>query len=358
VDDGLPILTCQEMWDNYRATPLVELPVLARNTGVGRVFVKDEGKRPLGNFKALGGMVASLRALARASGAATLELLSGRSNGRALPRLLCASEGNHGLAVAAAAQRTRTAASVYLPVGASETRAGRIRAMGGDVLWVEGTYDDAVLAAAKAAEQGEGLLIPDTSADAGDPIVRDVLDGYALLTDELVAQFRDRKSVWPSHVFVQAGVGGLAAAMARGLRDIMQGPRALIVVEPAGAACVALALAQGRPERIAGDLRTCAEMLSCGLASAPAVEILRRFNAKSVLVTEEELEGAPIRLRAAGGPETTPSGAAGLAGFLQVAAHSSGTMEVGLDASSVVLFVATEGSLNRRLQEIPAATSL
>jgi diaminopropionate ammonia-lyase len=339
------MLTCQELWDNYRPTPLVELPVLAQNGGVGRVFVKDESQRPLGNFKALGGMVASLRALTRASGTATIGLLSGHTNGRPLPRLLCASDGNHGLAVAAAARRAGTAASVYLPVSASKTRAGRIRAMGGDVLWIKGTYDDAVLAAAKAAEHGDGLLIPDTSADPCDPVVRDVLDGYALLTDELVAQFKD-KEICPSHLFVQAGVGGLAAAMARGLRDMMQEPRVLIVVEPRGAACVAHALVQGRPERISGDLRTSAEMLSCGLASAPAVEILRHYNAKSVIVTEEELAAAPIGLRAAGGPETTSSGAAGLAGFLQVAARTSGAMELGLDARSVVLLVATEGSLN------------
>jgi diaminopropionate ammonia-lyase len=338
-------LTPQELWDNYRPTPLFELPMLAKQTGVGRVFVKAEGERPLGNFKALGGMVAGIRVLARASGVAPLEFLAGRSERKRLPTLLCASEGNHGLAVAAAARRGWSSATVYLPSGASKTRAERIEAMGGKVLWVSGTYDDSVIAAANAAANGDGLLVPDTSANPSDPVVQDVLDGYALLTRELVVQFANHGLAGPSHVFVQAGVGGLAAALALGLQNIMQEPHALVVVEPRSAACVAHALTLGRPERISGDLRTCAEMLSCGLASAPAVEILLKFSPKSVLVTEEELKAAPATLLKVGGPATTPSGAAGLAGFLQ-ATRSADSRVVQLDSRSVVLMVATEGSLD------------
>ena len=90
---------------DYRATPLIELPKLAERTNSGRVFAKG-GERPLGNFKALGGTVAGLRALARAVGAARVEdLLSNRTGRTSLPRLICASDGNHGLAVAAAARR-------------------------------------------------------------------------------------------------------------------------------------------------------------------------------------------------------------------------------------------------------------
>src|SRR5687768_4988470 len=91
------------LWEDYRPTRLAELPSLARLTGVARVFAKLEGERPLGNFKLLGGMAAGLWALARAAGVPTplqLRLRSKRSH--PLPRLLCASDGNHGLAVAAA----------------------------------------------------------------------------------------------------------------------------------------------------------------------------------------------------------------------------------------------------------------
>jgi diaminopropionate ammonia-lyase len=149
---------------------------------------------------------------------------------------------------------------------------------------------------------------------------------------------------YPTHLFVQAGVGGLAAAMAEGLCDQLESPRRLIVVEPASAACVGHALAMGRPERLPGDLDTCAEMLACGLASASAVPILLKHQARAVVVSEEQLQAAVGSLRDAGGPATTPSGAAGLAGFLHVATEHALRHAHGLDAHSVVLLVATEAS--------------
>lgn len=330
------------LWKDYRPTALVELPDLARLTNVGRVFVKSEGERPLGNFKVLGGMVAGLRALARSAGVATMQDLD-RVRGESLPRLICASDGNHGLAVATAARRAGTKASIYLPTGVSRIRADRIEACGGDIVWISGAYDDAVRDAAAAASRGEGLLIPDTSPDPDDVVVRDVMAGYALLTRELVSQFRDEVMDRPSHLFVQAGVGGLAAAMAEGLRDSMREPRKILVVEPESAACVAAALEAGHPAPISGDLHTCAEMLSCGLASASAVEVLLRHEVQAILVDEERLQTAVSVMRDSGGPHTTPSGAAGLAGFLYVAARPALRAAHRFEPDSCALLVASEG---------------
>lgn len=340
---GHPLADLQpaDIWPDYQPSSLLELPDLARLGGVGRVFVKAENERPLGNFKVLGGMVAGLRALARAAGATSLHDLN--AHRPSLPRLICASDGNHGLAVAAAAERAGTIASIYLPRSVSRARARRIEAFGGEIVWISGSYDDAVDEAASAAARGEGLLVPDTSSDAHDAVVKDVMDGYALLTRELVDQFRDQAKDRPSHLFVQAGVGGLAAAMADGLRELMRAPKQLLVVEPESAACVARALDAGRPMRIVGDLKTSASMLSCGLASAPALEILQRHGARSVVVGDGLLKAAVDMLRKAGGPDTTPSGAAGLAGFLQVAARPELRAAYRLDRDSRVLLVATEG---------------
>jgi diaminopropionate ammonia-lyase len=292
----------------------------------------------------LGGMVAGLRAIARHTGAASLaQLLEGHVLSLALPRLICASDGNHGLAVAAAAQRVGAEAVVFLPAAVSRARAARISAVGGTVAWVRGTYDDAVRQAVAAADRGEGLLIADTSADEADPVVRDVMAGYALLTGELVEQFASEAKTRPSHLFVQAGVGGLAAAMAEGLRTVMRQPCRLLVVEPETAACVARALDAGHPVPVRGSLHTAAEMLSCGIASAPALAVLKRHDVRSVIVGDEALRDAVRTLRASGGPATTPSGAAGLAGLLRLAEDSDLRRVHQLDASSEVLLVATEG---------------
>lgn len=336
-------LQVAEIFENYCPTSLIELPRLARRANVGRVFVKVEGERPLGNFKVLGGMIAGLRALARATGSTTLaDLISYGPNREPLPRLLCASDGNHGLAVAAAAQRAGTKASIYLPENVSRARVARIAQLGAEIVTIAGTYDDAVDAAAAAGKRGEGLLVPDTSAELDNVAVKDVMAGYGLLAEELRRQLH-QVGERPSHMFVQAGVGGLAAAMAEGVRVEMRDSRRLLIVEPVSAAAVAAALAAGHPVRIPGDLSTSAEMLSCGLASAPALQILQRHHAQSVLVDEELLRAAVAILRDAEGPDTTPSGAAGLAGLLRVASRADLRSKHELDEDSSVLLIVTEG---------------
>lgn len=334
------------VWADYRPTGLVELPEVARRARVARVLAKAEWQRPLGNFKALGGMYAALRALAHAEGAGSIrELLVGEGPRGALPRLICASDGNHGLAVAAAAARTGTHATVYLSHTVASVRAQRIEAVGGRVTRVAGTYDDAVLAAAAAAARGDGMLISDTASRVDDPVVRDVMVGYGLIATELVAQLVARPQAAPTHLFVQAGVGGLAAALADGLRSVMRAPGRIVVVEPETAACVSRALEAGTPVRIRGDLRTSAEMLSCGMASAPALDVLLRHAARSIEVSEEQLRLTTNYLRASNAVETTPSGAAGLAGLLAAAARPELRADYELDGSSTVLLVISEGSI-------------
>lgn len=328
----------------YAPTPLLDLPRLAVLCGVARILAKDEGRRMLGSFKSLGGTYAGLRALARAAGTDIAGLLDPRGRPNALPALICASDGNHGLAVAAAARFAGAPARVYLHAGVPAARARRIAAQGAVIVRVEGTYDDAVDAAAEAARAGDGILVADTTDDPADPVVGDVLAGYGVMAAEIRRQVETAGHEQPTHLFVQAGVGGLAAALADGLKAWMAPPAAVIVVEPERAACVAAALAENRLVRVPGDLETSAEMLSCGEASAPAVAVLRRHGARTVTVPEAALGDAPRLLREQGGPATTPSGAAGLAGLVSLLASGSASA-FGLDAASRVLILVTEADL-------------
>lgn len=323
----------------YAPTPLLDLRQLAARLGVGQVLAKDEGRRMLGSFKSLGGTYAGLRALARAAGKDVATLLVERPGN--LPALICASDGNHGLAVAAAAKFVGAPACIYLHGGVPATRARRIEAQGAAIIWVQGTYDDAVDVAAEAARNGAGILVADTTDDLADPVVGDVMAGYGVIAAEIRAQVEAAGHARPTHLFVQAGVGGLAAAMADGLKAWMSPPAAVVVVEPEGVACVAAALAVGVPVRLDGDLKTSAEMLSCGEASAPALAVLRRHGARVVTVSEADLTDAPGLLREHGGPATTPSGAASLAGA--VAAQVAG-FDLGPD--SRVLLLITEAELD------------
>ena len=324
-----------------KPTPLLDLPALAARFGVAQVRVKAEGGRPLGNFKALGGVYAALRALARATGARDVfELLDGR--GRKAPPLICASDGNHGLAVAEGARIAGARACVYLPADLPGVRIDRIRARGAEVSLVGGAYDDAVEAARRKAYDGGGLLIPDTSDDPDDLVVADVMAGYDLMAEEVADQLVALGAV-PTHLFVQAGVGGLAAAMADGLARRLPHAPAVVVVEPARAACVAPALEARALVQLDGDLHTAAEMLSCGRASAPALRTLLRHGASAIAVDETALLEAPALLEAHGGPRSTPSGVAGLAGLAAACAGLQSRARSGLDTESRVLLVASEG---------------
>ena len=328
----------------YAPTPLLDLGELAARSGVAQVLAKDEGRRMLGSFKSLGGTYAGLRALARAAGRDLAGLLDPADRPGALPALVCASDGNHGLAVAAAARLAGAPARIFLHGTVPAARARRIEAQGAEIVWVAGTYDDTVDAAARATRAGAGILVADTTDDPTDPVVGDVMAGYGVMAAEIRREVEAAGRQRPTHLFVQAGVGGLAAAMAEGLKAWMAPPAAVVVVEPERAACVAAALAENRVVRVPGDLETSAGMLSCGEASAPAMAVLRRHGACGVTVSEPALAEAPRLLREQGGPATTPSGAAGLAGLMSLLAEGSAA-RFGLDAASRVLILVTEADL-------------
>jgi diaminopropionate ammonia-lyase len=334
--------TLRDLSPGYAPTPLVALSALAPRLGVAQVLAKDEGRRMLGSFKSLGGTYAGLRALARTAGMDIAELLARRPSG--LPGLICASDGNHGLAVAAAARFAGAPARVFLHHGVPAARARRISAQGATIEWVNGTYDDAVDAAAAAAREEGAILVADTTIDPVDPVVNDVMAGYGVIAAEIRQQVEASGQDRPTHLFVQAGVGGLAAAMAAGLKDWMAPPASIVAVEPAKAASVTAGLPHETPVRIAGDLDTAAEMLSCGEASALALKILRRHGAHVVTVSEDDLKVAPQLLNEMQGPATTPSGAAGFAGLLRTLKDNDGA-RFGLDATSRVLIVISEAAL-------------
>ena len=321
-------------------TPLLDLPTLAAALGLGAVLVKDEGRRLLGSFKALGGVYAGLRALSRASGVPVAGLMDVPSP--ALPMLVCASDGNHGLAVAAAARLAGARARVYLPAIVPASRVARIVSQGAEIVHVPGTFDDAGREAANAAREGGALLVADTGDDLDDPVVADVMAGYGVLAAEIVAQLGESRLQPPTHLFVQAGVGGLAAAMATGLHAGMAAPARIVVVEPGGAACVGAALGAGRPVAVPGSLETAAEMLSCGEASALALAILRRHGVEAMTVTETALLDAPGLLAEHDGPATTASGAAGLAGLRTALVDTGTAARFALDRTSRVLLLVTE----------------
>ncbi len=329
----------------YATTPLIDLPALAAECGVAQVLAKNEAERALGSFKSLGGTYAGLRALARAMATDVGDLLDGLRPRGALPALITASAGNHGLAVAAAAKFAGAPARIYLYPGVPEARVRRIQAQGAQIVWIDGSYDDAVDHAAAAARAGEGILVADTSAEPDDQPVADIVAGYGVIPAEIRRQVEAGGAPRPTHLFVQAGVGGLAAAMAAGLSDWLAAPAKIIVVEPGGAPCVAAGLAAGRPVRLPEAPASSAGMLACGEASAPALLQLQAAGAEAIAVAEAMLDAAVARLAEIGGPATTTSGATGLAGLMTVARSGELRRHFALAPESRVLIIVSETAL-------------
>jgi diaminopropionate ammonia-lyase len=219
---------------------------------------------------------------------------------------------------------------------------------------VAGTYDDAVREAARmAAEQG-WVVVSDTSWAGYAEVPAAVMQGYRVMADEAFDQWAGPA---PTHLFVQAGVGGCAAAVSAHLRARGGAAAAFVVVEPDRAACLLASARRGEPVAVAGALDTVMAGLACGEPSLLAWQELDRAATAFMAIPDDAAIGA-VRLLAGLGVVAGESGAAGLAGFLLAAADPAARAVLGLDGTSRVLLFSTEGATDpeawqRVVQEPP-----
>lgn len=338
---------------DYRPTPLHSLASVARQAGVGSVHVKDESSRlGLGSFKALGGMYAVARlVLEQAEAALGRELDIGQLDApevRAVAATIvvaCATDGNHGRSVAAGARLLGASSRIFVHAGVSQERRAAIAAFGAVMVEVDGNYDDSVAAATRACAEHGWHCVSDTAWPGYERIPGHVMQGYALLAREMLAQMPQA----PTHVFIQAGVGGLAAAVAGYLESSFGAARpCFVVVEPDRAACLFESMRAGRPLRIAHGEPTVMAMLECYTPSLLAWRVLSRAADAFMTVGEHDALNTMRMLArpAPGDPaiESGESGGAGLAGLLRAAADGQVRARLGLDGQSRILVINTEGA--------------
>ena len=323
----------------YAPTPLVAAPGIAAKLGVQRVWVKDESLRlGLPAYKILGASWATYRALEQRFGEFapwdTIKDLSGKVYSHRRLELTTASEGNHGRAVARMARWLGLSANILLPASAAPARVERIRDEGARVTMIDGTYDDAVEAAARLDGQ-RGLVISDTAWPGYEQVPKWVVDGYSTLFRETDAQLAQAGEQQPDVVAVQMGVGSLAAAAVRHYRRPGVGGR-VIGVEPSAAACVLESMKAGRLVDVAGPFDEVIGGLNCGRPSLVAWPFLKDGLSACVAIPTSRAEEA-VEMLAADGVASTACGAAGLAGLLE---HRK---DLRLSATATVLVVSTEG---------------
>ena len=206
---------------------------------------------------------------------------------------------------------------------------------------------NSVREATRQAEAHGWFVVSDTSWPGYTEIPREIMQGYRLMADEAADQWGGAP---PTHVFIQGGVGGVAAAVSVQMRSRFRPAPALIVVEPDRAACLLASAELGEPTAIPGDLDTLMAGLACGEPSLIAWQELDRA-ATAFMAVPDEAAVACMRLLAGHGVVAGELGVAGLAGFLLAAADPAAREALGLDGSSRVLLFSTEGATDPALYE-------
>jgi len=265
--------------------------------------------------------------------------------------VISATDGNHGRGLAAAAGDAGCHCVIVLHAEVSQEREDAIAAYGARIVRIGGDYDDSVEEAARLAAENGWQVVADTSYDGYEEIPRDVMQGYGIISEEVTEQLA-QKNIYKeyTHIFLQGGVGGLPAGVIAYFWELHgeQRPR-FIVVEPAQADCLLQSALQGTAARASNDsIDSVMAGLACGAASPLAWRFLKQ-SVDHFMTVEDDGVASAMRLLAQGSERDVPvlageSGVAGLVALQALAEAPALAEQIGLDASSRVLIINTEGA--------------
>ena len=346
----------------YAPTPLVALDGLAKTLGVGKIWMKDESHRfGLNAFKSLGGSWAMANYLAKRAGMAIQTVDFAKLSEPEMREeigdvtFVTATDGNHGRGVAWAAQMLGQRAVVFMPKGSAQERLENIRALGADAEILEMNYDDCVRHANQMAEENGWVLVQDTAWDGYEEIPAQIIQGYMTLAAEIadVLQGEDK----PTHLFLQAGVGSFASAVV-GYFACLWGAECpiTVIVEPTQADCnYRTAKANdGKIHFVTGEMNSMMAGLCCGEPCTLSWMILDAC-AYAFISCGDDYAARGMRLlgRPVHGDTAIVSGESGavgagvLEGIMTEPALAQFRQELGLDATSRVLLISTEGDTDQ-----------
>ncbi len=327
-------------------TPTRHLPALAERLGLGALSVKDEtGRFGLNAFKLLGARFA-------------IETLMAEGAIRPGDTVVCASEGNHGRAVARAAREAGCPSRVYMAGDAAASRVEAIAGEGAEVVRVDGSYDDAVRIMSRDAAAHGWTIVSDTSWEGYERIPRLIMLGYTRMIDEVHAASSGPRALEPSSpssafdaVFVQGGVGGLLCGVASACAFRFPDRRpAVVCVEPSQAACLMASARAGHPVTVEGPLETRMAGLRNREVSPLAFEAVQPIVDAYLAIDDVWAFDAMRRLATPLGTDPRvaagASGSAALGGVLALCgdpALGSTREQLGLDRASRVLAIVSEG---------------
>jgi len=266
IDEAYKIIS---RWDNYSPTPLISLNKLSEKLKLNKIFYKDESKRfHLKSFKALGGSYAVEKV----------------TKGNKEIVISTATAGNHGRSVAWGSKKLRLKCKIFISEHVSESRAKVMRNFGADVIRVKGNYENSLNECIKQSNQNNWQIVQDVAWQDYKLIPKLTMAGYSVMMKEISEQINNQQI---SHVILQAGVGGMAAAMVAGIASYLNHIPKIIIVEPESAACVLESIKAGKIEKISIKKESLMGGMSCGEVSLVPWEILKNSVSHCVTVSDD-----------------------------------------------------------------------
>ncbi|MDC1139638.1 diaminopropionate ammonia-lyase [Candidatus Pelagibacter sp.] len=269
-------------WDNYAPTPLIELNKLNDELKFKNIYYKDEDKRfDLKSFKALGGAFA------------VYKIASKKRN----ITVSTATAGNHGRSVAWGAQRLGLNCKIFISEFVSESRAEAMRNLDAEVIRVKGNYDNSLKECIEQSNKNNWEIVQDVSWEGYKEVPKLIMAGYTIMVKEIIDEI-DRNSI--THVFLQAGVGGMAAAMIAGFAKLSKKIPKFIIIEPENADCVFQSIKNNKPTTVNIKKETVMGGMSCGDVSSIAWEILKNSANFCLTIPDQAISTAVALLAEAG----------------------------------------------------------
>jgi threonine synthase len=300
-------------------TPLHAAPRCARRTGARAVWIKDDGALPTGSLKDRASAIVAMRA---------------RDLG--VERLIAASTGNAGVAMAAMARCADLEAVVLVPAAAPAAKIAQLLVFGARLQLVRGSYDDA-FALSRQASRELGWYCRNT---AYNPFTA---EGKKTVSFELCEQLGWRA---PSAIYVSVGDGNIIAGVHKGLTDLQavgwidRLPR-LVGVQAEGSAAIARAHAAGTPDIAPVVAATLADSIAADRPAdgARARRAVTATGGHFTVVSDEAILRAIALLGTDASVFVEPAAAAAYAGLLDDAAHGR------VSADDEVVVIATGNGL-------------
>ena len=321
-------------WENYNRTPLLKLNKLSKKLNLNNIFYKDESKRfDLKSFKALGGAYAVQKI----------------TKGNKSITVATATAGNHGRSVSWGAKRLGLNCKIFISEFVSEARADVMRNLGADVIRVKGNYDASLKECIKQSKMHGWEIIQDVAWEGYEEVPKLTMAGYSVMIKEISNQ----TDQYITHVFLQAGVGGMASGAIAGIAKYFKRVPKIIIVEPKSADCVLQSINAGEMKKIDIKQESIMGGMSCGEVSLVPWRILKHTVNNCISITDENVAKTIAMLKQKYfSDETIIGGECATPGIISLIAASEDKKikdKLELNEKSNILLMGCEGDADEKL---------